>query len=125
MSGGTVTSNFNSNVVRLKVSFSNANHQLRLYFNSNVVRLKGIFKVSFRFLLKFQFQCGAIKRWYFLGSKKMYQHFNSNVVRLKESYNAPNTSLYKFQFQCGAIKRRVCRACIGEVKRISIPMWCD
>ncbi len=64
--------NFNSNMVRLKESATEAKTAAELYFNSNMVRLKGGAKSQVKCILLY---------------------FNSNMVRLKVSMPIVATSL--------------------------------
>ena len=100
-------SDFNSNMVRLKVTCLLRLSRCNLNFNSNMVRLKAEYDQSNKFYYhKFQFQYGSIKRRdRIISCVIIIRYFNSNMVRLKETLRAQvRNYIRKFQFQYGSIK---------------------
>ena len=98
--------NFNSTMVRLKVSLSSANSSAIL-FQFHYGTIKSGIKDKLRFAsIKFQFHYGTIKRSTSARLSNNILYFNSTMVRLKDTnrFNAMRTA-FSFQFHYGTIKR--------------------
>ena len=139
--------NFNSSMVRLKVTIVRTVTLYSHYFNSSMVRLKGGGGSGYSTLFSFQFLYGAIKSGQAGRRKNNVSNFNSSMVRLKVACRlGGGLESTSFQFLYGAIKSgRVDGIVIATTDfnssmvrlkeqsiqqplsrlYISIPLWCD
>ncbi len=100
-----MTSDFNSNMVRLKEYRRSLSCADTILFQFQYGAIKSIpASVSMAQAIIFQFQYGAIKSFLINGGK---------------------SALVEFQFQYGAIKRLASCCNDRSLARISIPIWCD
>ena len=100
----TITSSFNSKMVRLKDDRIAFLVKFKFCFNSKMVRLKEAGGVlAYNSLFMFQFQNGAIKSYTLVRPGELRLRFNSKMVRLKGSESEVHIIL----------------------KSVSIPKWCD